>query len=165
MSTHNERLADHYLSASRIAAVYAEDGKDGARIGYLPNVRIAIIPGRVIFCCSRDLLAAHVAALAEARIGANVTLYDAAELVRAVAAEEGIGLMPHEKVIERAFAAVQTVNAKMEAMGLGGGIRALNKQFKTLRARGEATTYAGFLLAKKIGMLSILAGVAGVRRK
>jgi hypothetical protein len=130
MPARDENLADHFIRSAGIAGVYVD--ADGA-IGAVDHVSMFGHPdGRVMFCCARGNHA-KVAALAGARIGAGRGQPAGMAAVREAAAEMGIGLTPHDTVIQRAFAAVGVVNAKIEEMQKSGDLKELNRDFKAAR--------------------------------
>jgi hypothetical protein len=74
-----------------------------------------------------------VATLAAARIPGKHDQGAALPAVREAAAETGIGLTPHEKVIQRAFAALGIVNQTFAEMQRSGDLKSLNSDFKNAR--------------------------------
>jgi hypothetical protein len=101
----------------------------------------------VLLCCARGNHA-KVATLAAARVPAKAGQAGALAAVHEAAAEMGIGLTPHETVIQRAFAAVETVT---------GGMKEMNDEFKQARKAGTIARYKDFLHAKKMTMLEAIA--------
>jgi hypothetical protein len=69
----------------------------------------------------------------------------------------GIGLTPHQAVIQRALAAVETVNQRIADLQKTGGMRELNAEFKAARKAGTVVRYHDFLHAKKMAMLKAIA--------
>jgi hypothetical protein len=67
------------------------------------------------------------------------------------------GLTPHRTVIQRAFAAVETVNLRIADLQKAGGMRDMNAEFKAARKAGTFVRYHDFLHAKKIAMMDTIA--------
>jgi hypothetical protein len=82
-------------------------------------------------------------------------------LLRAVAADCGVGLTPHRTVIQRALGAVETVNQRIADLQKNGDMRELNAEFKAARKAGTVARYHDFLHAKKVAMLEAIARRAG----
>jgi hypothetical protein len=154
MPTRDELLADHFMKAAGIAAVYVDAG--GA-IGAADTAGMSCPAGRIMLCCARGNHA-KVAGLAVARMRANAGQAAALAAVREAAAEMGIGLTPHDTVIRRAFAAVETVNLRIAELQATGGMREMNTEFKAARKAGTEVRYQDFLRTKKIIMLEAIAG-------
>jgi hypothetical protein len=76
------------------------------------------------------------------------------------AADCGVGLTPHQAVIQRAIAAVETVNQRMADLQKTGGMRDMNDEFKQARKAETVVRYQDFLHAKKMAMLKELPGDA-----
>jgi hypothetical protein len=110
----------------------------------------------VLLCCARGNHA-KVATLAAARVPAKAGQAGALAAVHEAAAEMGIGLTPHETVIQRAFAAVETVNQRIADMQKTGGMKEMNDEFKQARKAGTIARYKDFLHAKKMTMLEAIA--------
>jgi hypothetical protein len=68
-------------------------------------------------------------------------------------------LTPHETVIQRAFAAVETVNQRIADLQKSGGMKEINAEFKAARKAGTVVRYHGFLHAKKLSMLEAIAAM------
>jgi hypothetical protein len=153
MPTRNELLADHFLKAAGIAAVYADDA--GA-IGAVDIVGIDAPPGRIFLCCAPGK---HIgiATKTAARVVVGMGQADALAAVREAAAELGIGLTPLETVIQRALAAVETVNQRIADLQKTGGMKEMNAEFKAARKAGTVVRYHDFLHAKKLAMLEAIA--------
>jgi hypothetical protein len=152
MPTRNELLADHFLKAAGIAAVYVD--ARGA-IGAVDNVGL-FARDDVVLCCARGNHA-KVATLAASRIPAKAGQAAALAAVRDAAAELGIGLTPLETVIKRAFAAVEAVDQRITDLQSTGCMKELNAEFKALRKAGTVSRYHDFLHTKKLAMLEAIA--------
>jgi hypothetical protein len=92
MPARNELLADHFIKATGIAAVYAD--ARGA-IGAADTIGLDAPIGCVMLCCARGKEAAIVGK-ASGRLGGVMDQAGALALIRTVAADAGIGLTPHE---------------------------------------------------------------------
>lgn len=69
----------------------------------------------------------------------------------------GVGITPHQVAVERALAAVATVNQSIEKMGAAGELRELNQAFKEARKVDLSIRYVDYLEGRKAGMLEALA--------
>jgi len=108
-------------------------------------------------CCAPGKLIG-IATKAAARVVVGMGQGAALAAVRAAAAEMGIGLTPLETVIQRAFAAVETVNLTVADFQKTGGMREMNAEFKAARKAGTVVRYHDFLHAKKLAMPEAIAG-------
>jgi hypothetical protein len=100
MPTHNELLADHFLKAAGVATVSVDAA--GA-IGSVNSAGIACPPGCVMLFCAHGSNA-KVATLAAARtIPAKAGQAAVLAVLRSTAADCGVGLTPHQTVIQRAL--------------------------------------------------------------
>ncbi|WP_027553554.1 hypothetical protein [Bradyrhizobium sp. Cp5.3] len=154
----DEILTEHYLKAAAVAAVWID--RDGL-IGSQDAARFHLEEGRVAYCCPRGanfILAyrlqlwkqdhTHVAPPDQAAIAARLE-----EL-----ADEGrVGITPHAVAIDRARAAIDTVNAMLATMKSKGELRELNQSFRAARAADRTIRYADFFEAKKAALLEALA--------
>jgi hypothetical protein len=151
----NELLAEYYLRAAGVAAIWIDP--DGA-IGAQDVVSIEDEPGRIAFCCSRG---AHFVLAYRLQLWKQDQL-QACQSSIAVKLEEladagGVGLTPHAIAVERALAAVGTVNQTLDGMKEAGELREINQAFKEARQVDPSTRYQDFLDARKAAMLEILA--------
>ena len=153
MPTRNELLADHFLRAAGIAAVYVDDA---GTIGAVDVVGIDAPAGWVVLCCAAGKQIG-IATKAAARVAARTDQAAALAALRSVAADCGVGLTPHQAVIQRALAAVETVNQRMADLQKTGGMRDINAEFKQARKAGTFVRYHDFLHTKKLAMLEAIA--------
>jgi hypothetical protein len=109
-------------------------------------------PGWVLLCCARGRQIG-IAAKAAARVTAGADQAAA----RAAHRNAAFGLTPHQMVIQRALAAVETVNQRMADLQKTGGMRDMNDEFKQVRKAGTIVRYHDFLHAKKLAMLEAIA--------
>jgi hypothetical protein len=98
-----------------------------------------------------------ILAKALTRIGSEAGQAAALMALRSAASDNAIGLTPHQTVVQRAFAAVQAVNEKIEDLQSTGGMKELNAEFKAARQAGTVTRYRDFLFARKLLMLEEIA--------
>jgi hypothetical protein len=152
--TANERLADHFIKAAPIAAVYV-DATGG--IGAFDVVGLDAPPDGVLLCCAAGKQVAIVARAA-ARIVPDCGPDAALAALRAAAANAGVGLTPHRAIVRRALATVEMVNDRITELQRTGGLRDVNAEFKAARAAGKGARYRDFLHAKKLAMLEAIAG-------
>jgi hypothetical protein len=110
-------IVGYFLKSAGVVAVYVDTA--GA-IGAVDAVGITAPLDCSLLCCGRGNHA-KAATLAAARMRVGTGQAGALAAVREAAAELGIGLTPHETVIRRAFAAVETVNLKVADMQHTGG--------------------------------------------
>jgi hypothetical protein len=153
MPTRNELLADHFLTAAGIAAVYADDA--GA-IGTVDIVGIDAPPGWIFLCCAPGKQIG-IATKATARVATVTGQAVALAVLHSAAADCGVGLTPYETVIQRALAAVETVNQRIADLQKTGGMKEMNREFKSARKAGTVVRYHDFLHAKKLAMLEAIA--------
>lgn len=160
--TRREQLADHYIKAAGVVAVYVQPAGHRPAVGVLTNVGYQCPAGMSLLCCGRERDAILIAEVAHHRLDAGQGADVAAGLVLAAAAEYGIALTPHAAVVERARAAVARVEGVIDGMRAKGGLRALNRQFKAARQAGERAVYADQLHQHKAAMLTAMARGAKV---
>jgi hypothetical protein len=153
MPTRNELLADHFLKAAGIAAVYADAA--GA-FGAVDVVGIDTPSGWALLCCAPGKQIG-IATKAAARVGTGTGQAAALAALRSVAADCGVGLTPHQMVIQRALAAVETINKRIADLQKNGGMKELNAEFREARKVGTTVRYRDFLHAKKAVMLEAIA--------
>lgn len=153
MPTRNELLVEHFIKAAGIAAVYADAA--GA-IGAVDIVGFDAPPAWVLLCCARGK---HIgiATKAAARVPRGTGQVTALAALRAVAADCGVGLTPHQTVIQRALAVVKAVNERIADLQATGGMKDLNAEFKETRRAGPFVRYHDFLHAKKMAMVEAIA--------
>jgi hypothetical protein len=126
MPNPNEFLADHFLKAAGIAAVYVTSTARSA-----PLILPACSAPAIASC-----FAVPAATMPRSRRWPRPGYLPKPgrpprwRPVREAAAEMGIGRRPHETVIRRAFAAVETVNQRMADLQKTGGMKDMNDEFK-----------------------------------
>ena len=153
MPTRNELLADHFLKAAGIAAVYVDDA---AAIGTVDVVGIDAPSGWVLLCCAPGKQIG-IATKGAARVAIGTGQAAALAVLRSVAADDGVGLTPHQTVVQRALAAVETVEQRIADLRKNGGMKELNAEFKAARKAGAIVRYHDFLQTKKMAMLEAIA--------
>lgn len=153
MPTRLDRLADHFIRAVGVAAVYV-DGD--ATIGASDAADMFGPADRMVLCCTPGSQI-KVAARAAASLPAGSPPSAALAAVHAVAADAGIGLTPLSKVIQRAFAAVQVVETQIAEMQRSGDLKDLNRDFKAARLADPTLRYHDYLHGRKAALLEALA--------
>src|SRR5260370_42685783 len=108
-------------------------------------------------CCAARGKQTGIATKAAARVAAGADQAAALAALRSVATDCGVGLTPHQTVIQRALAAVETVDQKIADLQKNGGMKEMNAEFKAARKAGTFVRYQDFLHAKKIAMLEAIA--------
>jgi hypothetical protein len=109
----------------------------------------------LVLCCAAGKAVAITAAAA-ARTASPDGLEAGLAAVRAAAEDACVGLTPHRAVIQRALAAVESINDRITALQRVGGMKHVNAEFKAARQAGTVTRYRDFLHSKKIAMLEAL---------
>jgi hypothetical protein len=124
MPTRNELLAAHFIKVADITAVYAD--ATGA-IGTVDVVEIDAPSGWVQLCCTAGkqirIAAKAAARVAMGRIRPRRWSCDRSPQMRR-------GLTPHRTVIQRALAAVETVDQRIADLQRTGGMRDMNDEFR-----------------------------------
>lgn len=147
--TRNQRLADHYLEHSGIAAVSILVTQDGNHIwGARRVVTIDRVDSLRLVCCDSFASALHLAR-AQYLYG-NMTIEERAAMM-------GIGLSSHEDVIARALSAVDVVNAEVRRAQSDGSFRLKNSAFKAQRRHDPSLRYHDLLHRQKMLMLEVMA--------
>jgi hypothetical protein len=115
--TRNEFLAEYYLRAAGVAAVWIDaDGPVGAQ----DVASIDIDPDRIVYCCSRGdhfILAYRLYEWKKAIVADPQAI---AAKLEDLADRGGVGLTPHGVAVDLALAAVAVVNETIEKMGAKG---------------------------------------------
>jgi hypothetical protein len=152
--TRNELLAEYYLRAAGVAAVWIDaDGHVGAQdVASIENE-----PGRIVYCCERGVHFTLAYRLYEWKKAVIVERPAIAAKLEELADRGGVGLTPHAVAIDRALAAVAAVNDTIDKMGSTGGLRELNAAFKEARKVDPSVRYVDYLEARKAAMLEALA--------
>jgi len=144
--TRNEDLADYYLRVAGVAAIWIDDE---GHIGAADVASVKDDPGRIVYCCLRG-----------DHFRLSYHLYDWKQSVQAIgrkleemAAGLSSGLTKHTTAVDRARAAVATVNKAMEVMADQGELR----EFKAARKVDPAIRYQDYLHSRKAAMLEAIA--------
>jgi hypothetical protein len=149
------RLADYYLNAAGIAAIWIDpDGSIGAQ----DVARLYLENDRIGYCCLRGahfVLAYRLQCWLQEQ-GERAAPAIASRLEK-LAIEGGVGLTKHEIAATRALHAVATVEQMMDAMKQNGELREMNSAFKEARSADPKLRYANFISAKKAALLHALA--------
>jgi hypothetical protein len=108
--TRNDDLAEYYLRAAGVASNRVDADGD---IGAQDVARLAVVPGRIAFCCLRGshfVLAYRLHMWVQEQVASPPTPEAVAVKLSEIAAQGGVGLTHHHVAVERALAAVATVN-------------------------------------------------------
>lgn len=144
--TRNELLAEYYLRAAGVAAVWIDaDGNVGAH----DVAWVEIEPDSIVYCCERGVHFTLAYRLYEWKKEADVDQAAVAAKLEELADLGGVGLTPHEAAIDRAMAAVAAVNEAIDKMGSTGELRELNAAFKAARLGDPSVKYVDYLKARK----------------
>jgi hypothetical protein len=156
-TTRNEQLAEYYLKAAGVAAIWIDpDGHVGAQ----DVARLNVDPDRIAYCCARGVhfvLAYRLQMWKQDRPAGPPHQAEIAAMLEQLAEEGRVGLTPHRIAVERALAAVATVNKAMDEMKGNGGLTVFNRTFKTARKVDPSLRYHDYLHSHKAGMLEALA--------
>jgi hypothetical protein len=134
--TRNELLAEYYLRAAGVAAVWIDaEGHVGAQ----DEASIDNAPGRIVYCCERGCHFILAYRLYEWKKGVIADPPAIAPKLEELADRGGVGLTPHAVAIDRALAAVAAVNDTIDKMGSTGELKAFNPAFKESRKVDPAT--------------------------
>ena len=168
MPSASDRLADHYIRAYRLCAVYVADAGDVAMVGATHSIagrqrQIRHELGASIvkhWWCASDEDARAVTVACRSLVGSAEQI---AGLVPAIARSFGVGLTPHDVVVERAREAVAEVQKRIAAMKATGELRPVNAAYRKRRedraALGMKTEpYAAYFRRYTTGMLYTMAG-------
>jgi hypothetical protein len=152
--TRNEQLAEYYLRAAGVAAVWIDaEGHVGAQ-----DVASAEIdPDRIVYCCERGVHFTLAYRLYEWKKGLDADPPAIAAKLEELAELGGVGITPHQVALDRALAAVAAVNDTIDKMGSTGELKAFNRAFKQARAIDPTIKYEAYLQARKAAMLEALA--------
>lgn len=143
--TRNERLADHYLAVSGVAAIAIDAA---GVVSVVQPVTVDQVSGLHVVCCSGMAEALHLAR-AQSLYG-NMSIEDRAALM-------GIGCTPHADVVIRAMAAVDAVNATIKKWQDTGGMAQINSAFKARRKAEPGLRYQDWLHRHKELLLETMA--------
>jgi hypothetical protein len=152
--TRNEILAEYYLRAAGVAAVWIDAG---GHVGAQDVASIENEPGRVIYCCKRGVHFTLAYRLYEWKKAAIVDQSAIAAKLEELADRGGVGLTPHAVAIDRALEAVAAVNDTIDKMGSTGELKAFNRAFKDARKVDPGIRYFDYIHARKAAMLEALA--------
>jgi len=151
LPTRAEQLADHFIRSAGIAGVAIE--ADGTIVAV---DAVSLFDPRDVVCCAIGNQTA-VAAIASRRVGAKCGRGEALAAVRAAAAEAGIGLTPFDRVVQRAFLAIETVERTLADLQAAGQLRDFNRDFAARRKADPGLRYQDHLHERKMVMIEALA--------
>jgi hypothetical protein len=152
--TRNEILAEYYLRAAGVAAVWIDSG---GHVGAQDVASIENDPDRIVYCCERGVHFTLAYRLYEWKKAVIVDRLAITSKLEELADRGGVGLTPHPIAIERALAAVAAVNDTINKMGSTGQLRENNQAFKAARSVDPSLRYADYMEARKAAMLEALA--------
>jgi hypothetical protein len=150
----DELLAEYYLRAAGVAAVWIDaDGHVGAQ----DVASIEIHPPRIVYCCLRGFHFTLAYRLYEWKKAIEADPPAIAVKREELADLGGVGLTPHQIVVDRAMATVALINRTMAKMQATGELRKWNQAFKAARAAEPSLRYADYLEARKAAMVESIA--------
>jgi hypothetical protein len=153
-ATRNEQLAEYYLRAAGVAAVWIDaDGHVGAQ----DVASVEIDPDRTVYCCERGVHFTLAYRLYEWKKGVDADASAIAAKLEELAELGGVGITPHQVALDRALAAVAAVNDTIDKMGSTGELKAFNRAFKEARRVDPTIRYFDYIHARKAAMLEALA--------
>ncbi|MEH2482032.1 hypothetical protein V1282_005389 [Nitrobacteraceae bacterium AZCC 2146] len=153
MPTQSEALVERYMRAAGVAAV-SIDGT-GA-IGLVDVVGLDRPRDQFWLCCPAGVhRQLHQKAIAG--LSGPVAPTAAVGVVEATARAMRISLTPHEDIVERAGAAVLTVEQRMHDLQANGALKELNQRFKRERQEGSKVSYRNFMHAKRLELIEAIA--------
>jgi len=128
--TRNELLAEYYLRAAGVAAVWIDAT---GHVGAQDVASIENEPGRTVYCCERGVHFILAYRLFEWKKAGEVDLAAVIAKLDDLADRGGVGLTPHAVAVDRALTAVAAVNETIDKMGSTGELKAFNRAFKEAR--------------------------------
>jgi hypothetical protein len=152
--TRNELLAEYYLRAAGVAAVWIDAT---GHVGAQDVASIEHEPDRVIYCCERGHHFILAYRLYEWKKAVEADQAAIADKLEEIAEHGGVGLTPHRTAVDRALEAVTAVNDTIDTMGSTGELKAFNRAFKDARKVDPAIRYFDYIHARKAAMLEALA--------
>jgi len=153
--TRNELLAEYYLRAAGVAAVWIDaEGHVGAQdVASIENE-----PDRIVYSCERGSHFVLAYRLYEwKRTVVDIDQEGIAAKLEGLADRGGVGLTPHAVAVDRALEAVTAVNETTDKMGSTGEIKAFNRAFKEARRVDPSIRHFDYIHARKAAMLEALA--------
>lgn len=153
--TRNEILAEYYLRAAGVAAVWIDAA---GNVGAQDVASIENEPDSVAYCCERGVHFTLAYRLSEwKKAGGEADQAAIAARLEQLAQLGGVGLTPHHVAVQRALAAVAAVNDAIDKMGSTGELKAFNRAFKEARKVDPSIRYFDYLHARKAAMLEAMA--------
>lgn len=150
MSTPTGPLVDHFLKCTGVAAI--EIGADGETT-VRKAVETLVADGAIAYCGTAGDVK-RLAARIRRRTGDQAALV--AQLHQ-LAEDLHICLTPHALVVERAIAAVETVDATFSQLRASGKMKGINAGFKVARAETPALRYRDYLETCRLRALEVMA--------
>lgn len=156
--TRNELLAEYYLRAAGVAAVWIDAA---GHVGAQDVAGIEVDPDRTVYCCERGVHFTLAYRLYEWKKAVDVDQHQIAAKLDQLAELGGVGLTPHQVAIDRAMAAVAAVNEALDKMASTGQLNEFNRTFKQARKVDPSIRYFDYLHARKAAMLEAMAREGG----
>lgn len=130
--TRNQDLADYYLKAAGVAAIWVD--QDGF-VGAHGAATIEEYPSRITYCCLRGkhFILAYQVHEWKSHQAERPSQHVTARKLEHMAELMGVGLTKHHVAVERARAAVAAVNEAVAKMEASGDLREFNAAFKAAR--------------------------------
>jgi hypothetical protein len=128
--TRNELLAEYYLRAAGVAAVWI--GVTG-HVGVQDVASMENEPDRIVYCCKRGHRFVLAYRLYEWKNAVEADQAAVAAKLEDIAELGGVGLTPHQTAVDRALEAVSVVNDTIDKMGSTAELKAFNRAFKEAR--------------------------------
>lgn len=153
-ASRNEQLAEYFLRAAGIAAVWIDEE---GHIGAQDVAPLTVDDGRAAFCCPRGSHFVLAYRLCEWKKGTDADRFKLALKLEELAEQGGVGLTPHEIAVGRALNAVATVNRAIETMKASGQLADFNRDFKAARKVDRTLRFHDYLHARKAAMLEAIA--------
>jgi hypothetical protein len=152
--TRNELLAEYYLRAAGVAAVWIDVG---GQVGAQDVASIENESGRIVYCCERGVhftLAYHLYEWKKAGHRRPAGDRGQARGARRSGRRRFDAACRGHRA---ALAAVAAVNETIDKMGSTGDLKAFNRAFKDARKVDPAIRYFDYIHARKAAMLEALA--------
>jgi hypothetical protein len=150
--TRNELLAEYYLRAAGVAAVWIDAA---GHVGAQDVASVGIKPDRLVYCCARGMHFTLVYRVYEWKRSVEADRTAIAAKLEDLADRDGVGLTPHAVAVDRALAAVATVTETLT--GSPDELQELNAAFKAARRADPSLRYVDYLDARKAAMLEAFA--------
>jgi hypothetical protein len=146
--TRNELLAEYYLRAAGVAAVWIDAS---GHVGAQDVASIENEPDRIVYCCERGHHFMLAYRLYEWKKAVEADQVAIGAKLEEIAEHGGVGLTPHQTAVDRALEAVAAVNDTIDKMGSTGQLKAFNRAFKQARKVDPAIRYFDYIHGSNAG--------------